>query len=123
MKDTFINNLKNPTKETYTLPNIKNFQTKKPDEDIKPCENNCGSDEFNGTGSYVPSRIISDIYTANYKIDKTFKVPIVYSKLSINFAYFGKDDKKVLTVFTNYLNYNRMYGYLCLLSHKEWLCL
>ena len=112
MKEGFINNLKNLRKETYTLPNIKNFQTKKPDEDIKPCENNCSSDEFNGTGSYVPSRIISDIYTANYKIDKTFKVPIVSSKLSINFAYLGKDDKNVLSIFTNYLNYNKMLGYL-----------
>ena len=104
MNEDFINTLKRPLKETYSIPNIKKFQTKKTNKDVYPCyeyyPSNCSSDEYNNYNTYIPTTIKGEgLYTGIYKIDKSFKVPIIASKLSINFAYIGKDDSKILFLF------------------------
>ena len=117
MNQDFINTLKSPLKETYSIPNIKKFQTKKTNKDVYPCyENypsNCNSDEYNNSNTYTPATIKGEgLYTGIYKIDKSFKVPIIVSKLSINFAYIGNDDSKVLFLFKEFLNHNNDFGSL-----------
>ena len=117
----FINTLNTIKSDIYELPQNNEYQSTKKPEDIKPCyetELKCEEDEYDNSTNYLPSQIIdlNNSYIINYKIDKSFHIPIIKSRIQIPFGYLGIDDKYALNVYSLYLNYEYQMGKLNELS-------
>ena len=117
INSNFIEQLDKIKDDSYELPkNNEYLSTKKP-EDIKPCyetELKCEEDEYDNSTNYTPSQIkdLNNTYIINYKIDKSFHIPITQSRIQIPFAYLGIDDKIALNIYSQYLNYEYQMGKL-----------
>ena len=117
INSNFIEQLDNIKDGSYELPKNNEYLSIKKPEDIKPCyetELKCEEDEYDNSTNYIPSQIIdlNNSYIINYKIDKSFHIPITQSRIQIPFAYLGVDDKNALNIYSQYLNYEFQFGKL-----------
>ena len=100
----------------FKLPELYDKYISKKTEKIIPCyeKGNCNNDEYNGKETYNPSIIKSEggKFIGYYIIDKSFHLPLVKSRINLNFADIGTYDQKIIYLISNYLNYEINYGLL-----------